>query len=77
MLREGRFSKVKFIGGHCTDDGSIFVGNPATFVNTTDGFVAAIKARYTMLVSSGMPRCACFFTFLARYLVQCHGAKDD
>ncbi|CCL99517.1 uncharacterized protein FIBRA_01535 [Fibroporia radiculosa] len=28
---------MPFIGGHLTDDGSIFVGNPANFVNTTEG----------------------------------------
>ncbi|EIN04230.1 carboxyesterase [Punctularia strigosozonata HHB-11173 SS5] len=56
MLREGRFSKVNFVGGHCTDDGSIFVGDPATFTNTTDGFVSAIKKRYTMLSNATVQR---------------------
>lgn len=49
-IARGALHKVPFVGGHCTDDGSIFVGNPATFVNTTDGFVAAIKKRYTTIV---------------------------
>jgi hypothetical protein len=40
---------MPYVGGHCTDDGSIFVGNPVTFVNTTAGFVAALRKRYTTL----------------------------
>ena len=50
LLREGRFHKVPFIGGHCTDDGSIFVGAPSGITNTTDGFIAALRKRYTTLV---------------------------
>ena len=50
LLREGRFHKMPFIGGHCTDDGSIFVGAPSGITNTTDGFIAALRKRYTTLV---------------------------
>ncbi|KAG8983449.1 hypothetical protein FRB94_008427 [Tulasnella sp. JGI-2019a] len=41
-----------FMGGQCTDDGAIFVGNPATFQENETGFVAAIKARYYKLSNS-------------------------
>ena len=49
-LARGAFHHIPFLGGQCTDDGSIFVGSPATFVNTTDGFVAALRKRYTTMV---------------------------
>ena len=45
LLRESRFHKMPFIGGHCTDDGSIFVGAPSGIINTTDGFIAALRKR--------------------------------
>lgn len=38
------------MGGQCSDDGAIFVGNPATFSETDTGFINAIKARYYKLV---------------------------
>jgi carboxylesterase type B len=50
LLARGRFHKMPFVGGHCTDDGSIFVGAPSGITNTTDGFVAALRKRYTTLV---------------------------
>ncbi|TFY63048.1 hypothetical protein EVJ58_g3474 [Rhodofomes roseus] len=49
LIREGKFHKMPFIGGHCTDDGSIFVGAPSGITNTTDGFIAALRKRYTTL----------------------------
>lgn len=39
-----------YMGGQCSDDGAIFVGNPATFSETDIGFINAIKARYYKLV---------------------------
>jgi carboxylesterase type B len=52
LLAQGRFYKVPYIGGHCTDDGSIFVGAPSGITNTTAGFIAALRKRYTTLVSA-------------------------
>ncbi|PCH36462.1 carboxyesterase [Wolfiporia cocos MD-104 SS10] len=56
LLTQGRFHMMPFIGGHVTDDGSIFVGNPADFVNTTEGFVASLRKRYTMLSNATAQR---------------------
>jgi hypothetical protein len=39
------------MGGHTTNEGSIFVASPNTFENDTAGFVGAITNRYTKLVS--------------------------
>lgn len=41
---------MPFLGGHCTDDGSIFVGAPSGITNTTAGFITALRRRYTTLV---------------------------
>ncbi|OSX56176.1 hypothetical protein POSPLADRAFT_1160806 [Postia placenta MAD-698-R-SB12] len=56
LIATGRFHRMPFIGGHVTDDGSIFVGDPANFVNTTDGFVASIMKRYTLLSNTTIAR---------------------
>lgn len=50
-----------YMGGQCSDDGAIFVGDPAKFSETDTGFINAIKARYYKLVCastifSGMRR---------------------
>jgi carboxylesterase type B len=50
LLAEGKFHKMPFMGGHCTDDGSIFVGAPSGITNTTAGFISALRRRYTTLV---------------------------
>ncbi|EED78189.1 carbohydrate esterase [Postia placenta Mad-698-R] len=56
LIATGRFHRMPFVGGHVTDDGSIFVGDPANFVNTTDGFVASIMKRYTLLSNTTIAR---------------------
>lgn len=56
LVAQGKIQKVDYLGGHCTDDGSIFVGDPAYLANTTEGFVAAIKRRYTTLSNSSVER---------------------
>lgn len=49
-LRNGALAKVAYIGGHTTDDGSIFVGN-ASLVETDEQVIKAITSRYKYLVS--------------------------
>lgn len=37
LISEGRFNKVEFVGGHCTNDGRTFVGGtPDQFVTDQD-----------------------------------------
>ncbi|KZT11579.1 carboxyesterase [Laetiporus sulphureus 93-53] len=56
LLTRGEFHKMPFIGGHVTDDGSIFVENPADFTNTTEEFMAALRKRYTFLSNTTAER---------------------
>ena len=50
LIDQGSILPVNFIGGHCTQDGSIFVGNPAK-ITSDETFAASITKRYTGLVS--------------------------
>jgi carboxylesterase type B len=54
-LKAGAFAKVPFLGGHTTDDGSIFVGDPAK-VTTDDQVKAAITSRYKSLSNATLDR---------------------
>ncbi|KAJ7507320.1 carboxyesterase [Mycena galericulata] len=51
LLSEGRFSKVPILAGHTAQDGSIFVGTPASIVTDAD-IVTAILKRYPGLPSN-------------------------
>jgi len=53
LIQAGKLLNVSFIGGHTTDDGSVFVGNPSNIVTEQD-FVNSILKRYTNLVSSSV-----------------------
>ncbi|KAJ6591164.1 Alpha/Beta hydrolase protein [Mycena vulgaris] len=48
LLTAGKFSKVPILAGHNAQDGSIFVGKPASVVTDAD-IVTAITKRYTTL----------------------------
>ncbi|KAF8208376.1 carboxyesterase [Mycena galopus ATCC 62051] len=51
LLSSGRFSKVPILAGHNAQDGSIFIGTPASIV--TDGdIVATILKRYPLLTNA-------------------------
>lgn len=51
LITAGKMQKVNFIGGHTTDDGSVFVGDPSLIVSDED-FVNSILKRYNGLVST-------------------------
>lgn len=53
-LKAGAFAKVPYLGGHTTDDGSIFVGE-ASKITTDAQVVAAITSRYKYLVRRSRP----------------------
>ncbi|KAJ6618669.1 Alpha/Beta hydrolase protein [Mycena sp. CBHHK59/15] len=48
LLAAGKFSKVPILAGHTAQDGSIFVGQPASIVTDAD-IITAITKRYTTL----------------------------
>jgi carboxylesterase type B len=49
LIQAGKMLNVNFIGGHTTDDGSVFVGDPSKIL-TEEDFVKSILKRYTGLV---------------------------
>lgn len=53
LITAGKMQKVSFVGGHTTDDGSVFVGDPKK-IETDEDFVNCILKRYMGLVSTSM-----------------------
>jgi len=55
LISAGNMLKVNFMGGHTTNDGSIFVGDPTSIV-TEENFVNSILKRYTGLSEETVDR---------------------
>jgi len=51
LIRQGKIAHVDYIGGHCTNDGTIFTAGTPTTLTTEDQLVAAVLDRWPSLVS--------------------------
>ena len=56
LIQAGKMPNISYVGGHTTDDGSVFVGDPSKIV-TDEDFVNSILKRYTGLVKH-VPICS-------------------